>query len=72
MIKVNIDPMILPTIKLLYLILVSERILFIWKWIDKDPNEIKIIIKIVLITRLSIREVLYIPLVRSNKPLIIT
>ena len=58
---------ILPLIKFIYLILVSERILFIWIFIFKGD-----MVKRRIITRsfniwLFIRETVVIPFVKSNK-----
>lgn len=64
--------MILAKKKFLYLILVSEMILFIWIWIAILPKDIKYNISKALKFILDSIVVLNIPLVRSKRPLIIT
>ena len=63
-----INPIILPFKKLLYLILLSIKILLTCICIDKLPNTENKSIKQALITLLEIIEVENIPLVKSNMP----
>ena len=60
-----------PCKKFLYLILVSEMILFICIFTDIPPKEKNISIIIPLIVSFDNREVKKTPFVKSNKPLII-
>ena len=57
---------ILPLIKFLYLILVSERILFIWIFIFRGDIVSKRIITISFSALFVIRDVEVIPFVKSN------
>ena len=65
-------PIILPIKKFLYLILLPIRILLTCIWIDKLPKTIKNKIKQALIVIFEIKIVEKVPLVKSNKPQIIT